>query len=147
MVENDIFYNFVEERKQGRQKIRRKIFPSGPPFFILIFWEENMLKDTLYTNTLNLFVSPTPHFIHLNCDLVTFPSSSLSLYLHSTAISRFSSLSLSLSPSFYFIFPCLLSAATWLNQVDRFYCLLSSLYSSLIYCFLADHVFVVQLNY
>ena len=57
-VENDIFHCLVEERKQERQKIGRKIFPPGPPFFILPIWEENeeekVLKDILYTNTLNI---------------------------------------------------------------------------------------------
>ena len=57
-VENDIFHCLVEERKQERQKIGRKIFPPGPPFFILPIWEENeeekVLKDILYTNTHNI---------------------------------------------------------------------------------------------
>ena len=138
MVENGIFHYFVEERNQGRQKIRRKIFPLGPPFFILIIWEEKVLKDTLYKNTLNLLISPTPYIIHLTCDLMTFASSSFSLYLRSTTTSRFPSL----TPFFFFSFflsvflPCLISTATWLNQVGRFYSFLSSLYSSLIYCFL-----------
>ena len=118
MVENGIFHCLVEERKQERQKIKRKIFPSDPPFFILPVWEENgerkVLKDTLYTNTLNLFISPTPHFIHLTCDLITFASSSLSLYLHSIATSRF---------SFFFFF-------FFFNE-----------------CKFANHVFAAQLNY
>ena len=58
MVENGIFHCLVEERKQERQKIGGKIFSLGPPFFILPIWEENdeekVLKDELYTNTLNL---------------------------------------------------------------------------------------------
>ena len=57
-MENDIFHYLVEERKQERQKIGGKIFPLVPHFFILPIWEENeegkMLKDVLYTNTLNL---------------------------------------------------------------------------------------------
>ena len=57
-VENDIFHCLVEERKQERQKRGRKIFPPGPPFFILPIWEEyeeeKVLKDILYTNTLNI---------------------------------------------------------------------------------------------
>ena len=119
MVENGIFHCLVEERKQERQKIKRQIFPSDPPFFILPVWEENgerkVLKDTLYTNTLNLFISPTPHFIHLTCDLITFASSSLSLYLHSIATSRF---------SFFFFF------FFFFNE-----------------CKFANHVFAAQLNY
>ena len=118
MVENGIFHCFVEERKQGRRKIRRKIFPSRPPFLILIIWEEKVVKDTFYTNTLNLFISPTPHFIHLTCDLMTFPSSSLSLYLHSTATSRFSSLSLSLSLSFSFCLVYSTQQRDWIKSID-----------------------------
>ena len=57
-MENGIFHCLVEERKQERQKIGGKIFPLGTPFFILPIWEENeegkVLKDALYTNTLNL---------------------------------------------------------------------------------------------
>ena len=57
-MENDIFHCLVEERKQERQKIGGKIFPLGSSFFILPIWEENeqekVLKDGLYTNTLNL---------------------------------------------------------------------------------------------
>ena len=68
MVENGIFYCLVEERKQERQKIGRKIFPPGPHFFILPIWEEKVLNDVLYTNTLILFISPAPHFIHLTCE-------------------------------------------------------------------------------
>ena len=77
-MENDIFYALVQEKKQERHKIGRKIFPLDLPFFILPIWEENgkekMLNDVLYTNTLTLFISPTPHFIHLTCDLINiFP--------------------------------------------------------------------------
>ena len=58
MVENGIFHCLVEERKQERQKIGGEIFPLGTLFFILPIWKENeerkVLKDTLYTNTLNL---------------------------------------------------------------------------------------------
>ena len=57
------------ERKQKRQKIERKIFLLDPNFFILPIWEEigeeKVLNYVFYTNTLTLFVSPTPHFIHL----------------------------------------------------------------------------------
>ena len=57
------------ERKQERQKIERKIFLLDPNFFILPIWkeigEEKVLNYVLYTNTLTLFVSPTPYFIHL----------------------------------------------------------------------------------
>ena len=53
-VENGIFYCLVEERKQERQKIGRKIFPPGPHFFILPIWEEKVLKDALYTSNLNV---------------------------------------------------------------------------------------------
>ena len=57
-MENGIFHCLVEERKQERQKIGGKIFPLGAPFFILPIWKENeerkVLKDALYTNTLNL---------------------------------------------------------------------------------------------
>ena len=67
-VENGIFHSLVQERKQERQKIRRKIFPLGPPFFILPIWEENgekkMLNDVLYTNILTLFISHTSHFFN-----------------------------------------------------------------------------------
>ena len=31
-VDNDIFYYLVQERKQERQKMRRKIFPPNPHF-------------------------------------------------------------------------------------------------------------------
>ena len=57
------------ERKQERQKMERNFFPLDPNFFIFPIWEEigeeKVLNDVLYTNTLTLFVSPTPHFIHL----------------------------------------------------------------------------------
>ena len=57
------------ERKQERQKMERNFFPLDPNLFILPIWEkigeEKVLNDVLYTNTLTLFVSPTPHFIHL----------------------------------------------------------------------------------
>ena len=57
-VENGIFHCLIEERKQKRQRIRGKFFTPDPPFFILPIWEENeerkVLKDALYTNTLNL---------------------------------------------------------------------------------------------
>ena len=60
-VENDIFHCLVEKRKQERQKIGWKIFPLDPPFFIFPIYEENgeekVLKDALYTNTLNLLIS------------------------------------------------------------------------------------------
>ena len=69
MVKNDIFYCLVQERKQERQKMERKIFPLDPNFFILPIWEEigeeKVLNDVLYTNTLTSFISPTLHFIHL----------------------------------------------------------------------------------
>ena len=74
-VENDIFHCLVEERKQERQKIGRKIFPPGPPFFILPIWEENeeekVLKDILYTNTLNIAF----FFFFLGNAAFFFPSS------------------------------------------------------------------------
>ena len=61
-VENDILYCLVQERKQERQKIGRKIFPTGSHFFILPIWEENgeekVLNDIFYTNTLTSFISP-----------------------------------------------------------------------------------------
>ena len=60
IVENGIFYYLVQERKQDRQKIRKKIIPSGPHFFILLIWEEKVLNDIIYTNTLTLFILPTP---------------------------------------------------------------------------------------
>ena len=45
-------------KKTRETKIWGKIFPPGPPFFILPIWEENeegkVLKDALYTNTLSL---------------------------------------------------------------------------------------------
>ena len=60
MVENDIFHCLVQERKQERQKMERKIFPSDLHFFILSIWEENgeekVLNDVLYTNSLTLFI-------------------------------------------------------------------------------------------
>ena len=62
--------------------------------------EEKVLKDTLYKNTLNLLISPTPYIIHLTCDLMTFASSSFSLYLRSTTTSRFPSL----TPFFFSFF-------------------------------------------
>ena len=64
-VKNDISHCLVQERKQERQKMGRKIFPPGPHFFILPIWEEKVLNDVLYTDTLTLFISPTPHFIYL----------------------------------------------------------------------------------
>ena len=71
-VKNDIFYYLVQERKQERQKMRRKIFPPGSHFFILPIYEENreekVLNDILYTNTPILFILPIPHFIHLTCE-------------------------------------------------------------------------------
>ena len=71
-VENDILYCLVQERKQERRKMGRKIFPTGSHFFILSIWEENgeekVLNDIFYTNTLTLFISPTPHFIYLICE-------------------------------------------------------------------------------
>ena len=33
MVENVVFHCLVEERKQERQKIEEKVFPSEPTFF------------------------------------------------------------------------------------------------------------------
>ena len=63
MVENGIFSRLVQERKQERQKIGRKIFPTGSHFFILPIWEENgeenMLNDAIYTNTITLLHSLT----------------------------------------------------------------------------------------
>ena len=57
-VENGIFHCLIEERKQKRQRIGGKFFTPDSPFFILPIWEENeekkVLKDALYTNTLNL---------------------------------------------------------------------------------------------
>jgi len=40
-VKNDIFHRLVQERKQERQKMERKIIPLDPHFFILPIWEEN----------------------------------------------------------------------------------------------------------
>ena len=40
-VKNVVFHGLVEERKQERQKIEEKVFPSGSTFFILPNWEEN----------------------------------------------------------------------------------------------------------
>ena len=129
-VENGIFHCLVEKRKQERQKIGWKIFPLDPPFFIFPIYEENgeekVLKDALYTNTLNLLISHVTwwllplHPYHFTFTAQQRPRSLLSL-----------SLSLSL-----FFLPRLISTATWPNQVDTFYCFLSLLYSSLIYCFL-----------
>ena len=57
-MKNDIFHCLIEERKQERQKQGGGILLPDPPFFILSIWEENeegkVLKDALYTNTLNL---------------------------------------------------------------------------------------------
>ena len=58
-MKNDIFHCLVEERNQERQKQGGGgILLLDPPFFILTIWEENdkgkVLKDALYTNTLNL---------------------------------------------------------------------------------------------
>ena len=78
-VKNDIFHCLVEERKQERQKIGRKLFPPGPPFFILPIWEENeeekVLKDILYTNTLNIaffffFWATLPFFFSSSFDFL-----------------------------------------------------------------------------
>ena len=60
---NGIFHCLVQERKQERQKMERKIFLSGPHFFILPIWKENGEKKVLTDGI--LFISPTPHFIHL----------------------------------------------------------------------------------
>ena len=65
IMENGIFHYLVQERKQEIQKIGRKIIPPNPHFFILPIWEEKVLNDVLYTDTLTLFISPTPHFIYL----------------------------------------------------------------------------------
>ena len=66
LVENDILYYLVQEKKQERQKIGRKTFPMGSHFFILPIWEENgekkVLNDIFYTNTLTLFISPMNDF-------------------------------------------------------------------------------------
>ena len=69
-MENDIFYYLVEERKQERQKIGGKIFPLGPPFFILPILEENeegkVVKDALYTiPSIYLFYLPSLYSSHL----------------------------------------------------------------------------------
>ena len=70
-VENDILYCLVQERKQERRKMGRKIFPTGSHFFILSIWEENgeekVLNDIFYTNTLTLFIS------HMNDYYYFFP--------------------------------------------------------------------------
>ena len=85
--------------------------------------EKSAVKALLHKYTL----SPTPHsWPNDFCPqiiLITFASSHP--YLHSTPMSRFSSLSLSLSLFFFFF-------STWPDQVDTFYCFLSSLYSTLI---------------
>ena len=60
---NDIFHYLVQERKQEKQKIGRKIIPPCPHFFILPIWEENGEEKVL--NDLHKY----PHFIHL-----TYPS-------------------------------------------------------------------------
>ena len=49
---------FKRETENGEEN-----FPSDPHFFILPNWEEIGEKKVL-TNVL-LFISPTPHFIHL----------------------------------------------------------------------------------
>ena len=110
-------------------------FPSWAHFFILQNREKNVKRKVLwkhfYTNTL----SHLP-LIH---DLMTF-AHKLSLSLFPLLILTFTthqrpgsllSLSLSLSLSSFFF-------STWPNQVDTFYCFLSSLYSTLIYCFLLN---------
>jgi len=40
-VENEIFSYLVHERKQVGNKMVWKIFPLGPPNFVLPIWEEN----------------------------------------------------------------------------------------------------------
>ena len=90
-MENAIFHYLIEERKQERQKIEEKVFPSRPTFFILSNCEENeegkVMRNAFYTNTLTLLHSLTPLTFPLlyNKDIIVnlyklhFPSSPFSL--------------------------------------------------------------------
>ena len=57
-MKNSIFYYLVKKRKQERQKIGGELFPPSPHFFYPPNLggnkEGEVLKDALYTNTLNL---------------------------------------------------------------------------------------------
>ena len=90
-MKNNIFHCLVQKRKQERQKIRRKIIPLGPHFFILPIWKENgekkifkIVNNVIYTNTFTLLHSPNSHSISYmlyNKDMIVnlyklhFPSS------------------------------------------------------------------------
>ena len=90
MMKNDIFYCLVQERKQKRQKMGRKIISLSLYFFILPIWEENgekmMLNDVIYTNNLILLHSPTlshfPNDIIVNLCKLHLLSSTFSLQLN-----------------------------------------------------------------
>ena len=63
MMKNGIFYYLVQDRKQERQKMERKIFPSGPHFFILPIGRKMGRKKCLimyFTQILSLYSSHLP---------------------------------------------------------------------------------------
>ena len=127
-----LFY-IVWLRNENRKdrKLVRKFSLMGSLFYPPKSGEKCEEKSAVKALLHKYPLSPTPHsWPNDFCPqiiLITFASSHP--YLHNTPTSRFSSLSLSL---FFFFF------STWPNEVDTFYCFLSSLYSTLIYCFLLN---------
>ena len=101
-------FSTVWLRKETKEiENRGENFPSGPTFFYPLNLGRKWGGKSAERCTLHKypqFIHLTyPYFIHLTYDLMTF-ASSLSLYLHSTATSRFFFFIISPPPPFFYFF-------------------------------------------
>ena len=150
-MKNVVFYFLVEKENGKDRKPGRKFSLPGP-----LCWspksrgksgEKNAMKallrkyplpSTLIHDLMTLSPTPPDDFFP-QIIFITFASSHLTFTGHSIPTS--SGLGSLLSLFFFFFF------STWFDQVDTFYCSFSSLYSSLIYCFLLIFWFRMTFNH